>query len=119
MPAAIASECADDQGKFWEYHDILFQRQSMWKILEIDRALYTFKEYASELNLNQNEFELCLDSEKYLDEANQDLNDGQNNKVTGTPIFFIGNDEIDYTSMVGAKSFSDFASVIDGKLNER
>jgi len=94
MPAAIASECADDQGKFWEYHDILFQRQSMWKVLEMEFALDTFKEYALELELNQEDFDYCLDSEKYLDEVKQDLIDGQNNKVSGTPTFFIGNEQL-------------------------
>lgn len=117
MVAAIASECADDQGKFWEYHDMLFDQQSTWRSLETNLAISTFKQFALNLGLKQESFDSCLDSGKYFDEVNKDLADGRSNKISGTPAFFIGNDKLGYTSIFGAKSFSDFQSIIDKKLD--
>ncbi|KER05605.1 Na antiporter NhaA 2 protein [Marine Group I thaumarchaeote SCGC AAA799-E16] len=118
MPAAVASECADDQGKFWEYHDILFIKQDTWKKLEGMDAITAFKEYALELNLDAESFDSCFDSGKYVEEVNQDLSEGRSYKISGTPTFFIGNEEIGYSSMFGAKSFSDFQTIIEEKQSE-
>lgn len=114
----MASECADEQEQFWQYHDILFERQDMWKKFELDTVNSVFKEYATELNLDQEVFDSCLDSGKYADEVNLDFADGRSYKITGTPTFFIGNEEIEYSSLFGAKPFSEFQEIIDGKLNE-
>lgn len=118
MTAAIASECADEQGKFWQYHDALFKNQDMWKELELDVTIKEYKQFASELGLDQNAFDSCLDSEKYFDEVNLDMADGKNYKVSGTPTFFIGNEESGYSSVFGAKSFSEFQTIIDEKLSQ-
>ena len=118
MPAAIASECADEQGQFWQYHDILFDRQDMWKKLNGEDIVYAFKNYAEELNLDNEVFDSCFDSGKYLEEVEKDLSDGRSYKISGTPTFFIGNNEVGYSSMFGAKSFSDFQDIIEEKLNQ-
>lgn len=117
-PAALASECADEQGQFWGYHDILFEKQDIWKGLDLGTVISTFKDYAKELNLNQEIFDSCLDSEKYSDEVDSDFADGRSYKISGTPTFFIGNEEIGYSSVFGAKSFYDFQEIIDGKLDK-
>ncbi len=116
MPAALATECADDQGKFWPYHDKIFQNQGQWKDLELIQAVNLFKQYASELQLNEDEFGTCLDSGKYLDEVNNDLQDGQDYGIEGTPGFFIGNDELGYTKVSGAKPYQSFQTVLDEAL---
>ncbi len=118
MPAALASECADEQGMFWQYHDILFERQDYWKKLEQDTVISTFKEFAIELNLNQIVFDSCLDSGKYSNEVSKDISDGRSYQISGTPSFFIGNEDIGYSSIFGAKSFSDFQMIIDEKLSQ-
>lgn len=118
MPAAIASECADDQGKFWQYHDMLFENQSTWKKFKLDLAISTFKQFATELNLEQEVFDSCLNSDKHFDEVSLDLTDGHSYAVSGTPTFFVGNEKLNYTSMFGAQSFSDFRIIIDEKLNQ-
>ncbi len=114
IPAALASECADDQGKFWEMHDRIFESQGDWQSLEVLQSVILFKQYAIDLGLDADEFDLCIDSGKYLDEIRKDLDDGRNYGVTGTPGFFVGNKEIGFTKLIGAQPFSSFQIVIDG-----
>jgi len=91
--AAEASECADDQGKFWEYHDLLFEKQSsLNQTLQsegLTGVLSAFKSEAAALGLNTATFDDCLDSGKYTSEVQKDLQDGQTYGVGGTPAFFI------------------------------
>ena len=117
MPAAAASECAHEQNKYWEYHDALFENQGLWNKVEMSSAVATFKEFATKIDLNQEQFNACLDSGKYIEEINNDLKDGKQYGVTGTPGFFIGNEEIGFIKINGAQSFEAFKSVIDSQLN--
>src|SRR3989344_2071642 len=57
LKAAEASECADDQGKFWEYHDILFSKQDEWSQSD---GISKFKVYAKDLSLDTSKFDKCL-----------------------------------------------------------
>lgn len=106
---ALASKCAQEQDKFWEYHKILFENYNALT----DNDL---KKYAVDLNLNLSQLNQCLDSKEYEDSIQNDLNDGQALGISGTPTFFIGNEEIGYGKIVGAQSFSAFKEVIDSKL---
>jgi len=117
MPAAAASECAHEQDKYWEYHDALFENQEMWNKLEITSAIAVFKEFATKLDLNQEQFDTCLDSGKYMEEINNDLRDGRSYGISGTPGFFIGNEEIGFVKLNGAQPFEAFKSIIDSQLN--
>ncbi len=80
--AAEAGECAHEQGKFWEYHDKLYQNQD-----SLDDA--SFDLFATSLNLDVPKFHQCLTSGKYASEVAQDIEDGLNADVRGTPTFFI------------------------------
>jgi len=115
-PAAMAAECANEQGNFWQYHDILFKNQKEWKDLNSEDALKVFGQYAYKIGMNQEQFENCLNSGKYFKEIKEDLDSGREYGVTGTPGFFIGNDKIGFTSISGAKPFSEFKAVIDEKI---
>jgi protein-disulfide isomerase len=115
--ASIAAECADDQKMFWEYHDKLFEGQTQWARLSAEDASNTFKQYASELDLDTDDFNTCLDSAKYSSEISQDFQNGANYGVTGTPAFFIGNDKDGYITVIGAKPYSSFQQVIDKELS--
>jgi protein-disulfide isomerase len=117
MPAAVASECADEQNKFWEYHDMLFENQGTWNKMDFTSAITVFKEFATELELNQEQFNSCLDSGKYVNENNNDLTDGRNYEVTGTPGFFIGNENVGFVKVNGAQPFEVFRGIIDSQLN--
>ena len=102
--AAEASECADDQGHFWDYHALLWANQQ-----ELDIA--SLKAYAGELGLDTATFDDCLDSSKSAQEVQKDYNDGVSYGVTGTPWFFINDVELP-----GAQPFSEFQTIIDGFL---
>jgi len=117
LPAALASECADDQDKFWEMHDMIFENQNSWQGLKPSESTSLFKEYAIEIGLNADEFGSCITSGKYLQEIQNDLDDGRVYGVTGTPGFFIGNEEIGFTKLIGAQPFPSFKQVIDEQLS--
>jgi protein-disulfide isomerase len=117
MPAAVASECAHEQDKYWQYHDALFENQGVWNKVENTSAITIFKEFATKLDLNQDQFDSCLDSGKYIEEISNDLKDGKSYGVTGTPGFFIGNEEIGFVKINGAQPFEAFKSIIDSQLN--
>ncbi len=103
--AAEAAECADEQGKFWEYHDKLFETQ------KLDEA--SLKQHAKDLGLDTEQFNSCLDSGKYKDEVQKDLDDGIKAGVTGTPTFFINGKKV-----VGAQPYSVIKQIIDDELSK-
>ena len=105
--AAEASECANEQGKFWEYHNMLFDKQAEWSPIGYSK----FKEYAVDLGLNETQFNDCLDSGKYASAVADDAAQGSDLGVSGTPAFFINGQEL-----VGAQPFSAFKTVIDAEL---
>ena len=102
--AAEASECAADQGKFWEMHDILFANQ---------RSLFvnSLKDYAKRLGLNATAFNSCLDSNAMAFRVDEDISDGDARTVSSTPTFFVNERKIQ-----GTKSISEFESVIEAEL---
>jgi len=116
IPAALASECADEQGMFWEYHDLVFENQKKWQDLSGNTATDTFEQYALELGLNTSDFNTCFESGKYADEVTKDLQDGISYGITGTPGFFIGNDELGYVKISGAQPYSVFERLIEDQL---
>ena len=116
VPAAIASECANEQGKFKEMHDTLFENQNEWGKQKTADALSLFSQYATKIQLEQEVFDSCLTSGKYIEEISKDLDDGRDYGVTGTPGFFVGNDQIGYVELKGAQPFESFKKVIDSQL---
>ena len=102
--AAEATECADEQGKYWEYHDLLFQNQAA---LDVD----SLKSYASSLELDTAVFNECLDTDEHMDEVRKDVQDGIAAGVEGTPAFFINGQLVS-----GAQPYAAFQSVIEAAL---
>ena len=117
IPAALASECADDQGKFWEMHDMIFENQRNWEGLQIAQSTSLFKEYAIEIGMSSDEFDSCMTTGKHLEEIQNDFNDARAYGVTGTPGFFVGNEKIGFIKINGAQPFSSFQKVIDEQLS--
>jgi len=116
VATALAAECADEQGMFWQYHDKIFQNQKNWERLAAEDVVILLKSFAEELGLDTNQFNDCLESGKFLDEVNNDLRDGASYGVTGTPAFFIGNEERGYIIVSGAQPYSVFQNVLDQML---
>lgn len=102
--AAEASECAFEQGKFWEYQAKLFENQS-----SLDTN--NLKKYAQDLGLNEQTFNSCLDSKKYTTQVKADADEGTKVGIQGTPSFIINGILVD-----GAYPLSVFEAVIDSKL---
>ncbi|MBS3059181.1 MAG: DsbA family protein [Candidatus Diapherotrites archaeon] len=105
QPAAEAAECANEQGKFWEMHNKIFENQD-------SMSAASYKQWAAELGLNTTQFNSCLDTSKYEGEVLADFSDGSNAGGSGTPTFFINGQKI-----VGAQPFSSFKAVIDAELS--
>lgn len=103
--AAEASECADEQGKFWEYHDKLFENQQNGLSIE------KFKKWARELNLNGSQFDNCLDNSKYEDKVKSDYQEGLSKGVSGTPATFVNGELVS-----GAVPYENFKQKIDAIL---
>jgi len=72
-----------------------------------------FKKYAIEIGVDGDEFDSCMSSAKHIDEIRKDLEDGQAYGVTGTPGFFVGNEDVGFTKIIGAQPFSSFQRVIE------
>jgi protein-disulfide isomerase len=89
LPAAIAARCAEEQGKFWEFHDQLYSSQPEWEGLAATTD--TFTKYAGLLGLKTDAFTSCIAMRKYLNKIEDDQAEGNSNRVQATPTFFIGN----------------------------
>lgn len=116
LPASVAAECANEQGKFKEMHDMLFDNQNQWNKLETNDVLSLFSNYASNIQLDQEIFDSCLTSGKYIEEIRKDLDDGRDYGVSGTPGFFVGNEKIGFVEIKGAQPFESFKKIIDSQL---
>jgi protein-disulfide isomerase len=106
IDAAVAGNCAHIQGKFWEFHDLLFANSEA-------REHDTYVAFADELGMDTGAFTTCLDDKIQLDEVTLDYLDGQGLGIDGTPAFFINGKTIR-----GAQPFDTFALVIDKELEK-
>ncbi len=111
--AAEASECAGEQGKFWEMHDKLFAEQGSWS--GAADASATFKGYAKALGLKAS-FDTCLDNGDMAAEVDADLADGSAAGINGTPGFWIVSDDGDSKSVSGAYPYATFQAAFDAML---
>lgn len=105
-PAAEAAQCAGDQGKFWEYHDALFNHQATG-------AGWDYEALARDLGLQTGEFSACLNTGRYREEVRKDLQDGLALGITSTPTFFING-----RPLVGAQPLAEFSRLIDPLLGK-
>ena len=102
--ASEAAQCANEQGKYWEYHDALYADQSKLALTDLQAT-------AERLGLKTEAFKTCLDSGKYAAEVSKDVADGQKAGVSSTPFFFING-----IPVIGARDYSAFAEIIDREL---
>lgn len=116
--ASVAAECANEQGKFKEMHDKLFENQNEWNNKNTDNVIILFNQYSSEMGIEKEEFDSCLKNGKYIKEIQKDLEDGRTYGVTGTPGFFIGNDKIGFIELKGAHPFENFKNIIDTQFKK-
>lgn len=114
QPAAEASECADDQGKFWEMHDKIFGEQDKQGQGTAQFGKEELKTWAKSVSgLDYSKWESCFDSGKHTEEVKKDEADGNKYQVSGTPTFFIGNSKSGYVRLVGAQPLEAFRQILD------
>lgn len=106
--AAEAARCANDQGKFWQYHDLLFNRQNGENKGTFVKE--NLKSFAAELGLNQQEFNSCLDSDKYAQAVRDDTDYGKTLGVDSTPYTFVSGEGV-----IGSQPFAIFKALIEKK----
>lgn len=102
-----AARCAEENGKFWEYRDLLYKNAPA-------ASLEQLTSYASQLGLDSSEFKKCIDSGKFKDAVQRDEDEANRIGIQGTPAFFI-NGQL----LAGAQSESEFVRIIDEELNRR
>ena len=103
--AAVASECADEQGEYWAYHDLLFSGEFA------DLSNEAFLAYGRSLELDLDSFSSCLDEELIASEVEADAMYAAGLGVTGTPTFFVNG-----IPLVGAQPMEVFVQIIDAEL---
>ncbi len=113
IPASMATYCAEDQGMYWEYHDLLYNSQESvdggWANSE------RLKAFAFDLKLDMELFESCLDSGKYSKRVQYNIQQAKDNGVRGTPGFFIVGPD-GQQKIGGAQPFSVFKNVLDSMI---
>ena len=107
LPAAEAAQCAHEQGKFWDYHDLLFSRQA-------PETSWNFLALAAEVHLQTESFKGCLNSGRFRAEIYKDFQDGVRLGINSTPTFFING-----RPLIGAQPIPAFQALIDKALQEQ
>jgi protein-disulfide isomerase len=105
--AAEAARCANDQGKFWEYHDLLFAQSP-------EAGSGSLRRYAAQAGLDPVTFDRCLSSGIHREAVQRDVEEGTRLGITGTPAFFINGRPV-----LGAQQIEAFTRVIEEELAPR
>jgi len=114
--AANAAHCADEQGKFWEYHDILYNN---WAGENNGWASYDNQlSFAQDVGLNMDEFSECVKNEKYTAIITDSTSDARSLGLTGTPAFFVIGTDDQITKIPGAQPYDVFKRVFDSQLEK-
>ena len=106
--AAEAAECAREQGKFWPYHDLLFERAPSAAFSDA-----TLKEYAEDLRLDRASFGTCLASGRHAERILGESTAARHLGASGTPTFLING-----RLLIGAHPFETFKRVLDAELTQ-
>jgi len=109
--ASRAAACGDEQGKFWEMHDAIFQTQDQWDGEATRNPDKFLKGLAKQIGLKTDQFDQCVDTKKYQAKIQAHLKLAEDRKVGGTPTFFIGDKMID-----GFVTYDGFKKVVDDAL---
>ncbi len=102
--AAEAGQCANEQGKFWEFHDTVYQNEGAIEASNLQA-------YAAKIGLNMAQFNDCVTSRRYRDRVNAEQGEGFDRGLRGTPEFFVNGQHV-----VGPQPLSTFEGIIDPLL---
>jgi len=111
---ALAAHCAGDQGRFWDMHDLMYSNQeainSGW--LSTDNI----RRFASEIDLDAEQFDSCFNNKKYAEKITKNVNEGKTLGVDGTPTFIIIDSNGEMMTVRGAQPFGTFKEILDKAL---
>lgn len=114
--AANASHCANEEGKFWEYHDVLYNNWSGenngWASVE------NLEKFANEIGLNKESFNLCMTEQRYYSIIESSNSDARTLGLTGTPGFFIIGSDNTIARIGGAQPYEVFEKTIESQLEK-
>lgn len=114
IESALAAECANDQGLFWEYHNVLFENQSSLATNDMSQLATVLEDHARNVGMDMDAYTECYESRVHLADIIQDASDAQAAGARGTPGFLING-----TFVSGAQPYDVFASLIDAELKEQ
>ena len=104
--AALAAQCAGEQGKFWEMHDQLFTNHQWAQTGKNPRGL--FHDFAGRIGLDLDKYDACMDSQRYAGRIQASVQEGEARGVKGTPSFYV-NDR----PYQGRSASDDFKALVD------
>ena len=110
--AASVTEATGKQGKFWEMHDILFERQKEWA--ESDKAQELMTGYADELKLNLDQFKTDLNSQEVKDKVEKAYVEGTTVGITSTPTFFLNG-----ARLQNPKTYDEFKTIVQRAIDSQ
>ena len=113
--AARAARCGGDQGRFWEYHDALFQNQGSWS--SSANPANQFEAYAANLGLDKGAFGSCLHSDRFADVVTANMRLGQELGVPGTPTIMVSKGG-GMATRIPSATFREVASVVEQLMAE-
>lgn len=127
LDAGEVAYCAGDQGKFWEMHDVLFEKQDLWYTGDATASAKLWKDYAADLKLDMTEFNECVTNDTHSAAVMQNYKDSQDaftalqqaglaaegQQGLGTPSYFVNG-----RLVAGAQSFAEFEKIIEEELNK-
>ena len=107
--AAIASECAAEQGRFWEYHDLLFRRWAGENVGSFSEP--NLLRYAADIGLETGPFTECLQERRYVEKVRRDFEDARALGVRATPTLFING-----KMYRGLRDYEEYRRIIEEEL---
>jgi len=114
VTAANAAHCAQEQGKFWEYHDALYDN---WAGENTGWASYkNLPGFAKQIGLNEEQFNECVIKAKYVNMVQESVSNARDLGLSGTPDFFIIGPDSAITKVVGAQPYDVFDEIFKSKL---
>jgi protein-disulfide isomerase len=111
--AALAGQCAGEQGKFWEMEEALFQQQSDWGRSRKNPSA-AFRDLARGVGVEVNKYDACMDSQRYAGRIEASYREGAARGVTGTPTFFVNGRELDNTRFGNSDAFKNLVDSLTG-----
>jgi len=104
--AALAAQCAGEQGKFWAMHDQLFTNHQWAQTGKNPRGL--FRDFARGIGLDLDKYDACMDSQRYAGRIQASVQEGEARGVKGTPSFYVNG-----RPYQGRSASDDFKALVD------